>query len=105
MRMRPGRSTWFRRRPSNVSDGRVGNVSSRRHHRAGIRHGSDAVRTIVQKLLVSAGEDVGRWQVAVFARDDINAFALPGGRIGVFEGMFRVADTPGKLAAVLGHEV
>jgi predicted Zn-dependent protease len=40
----------------------------------------------------------------VFARDDINAFALTGSRIGVFEGMFRVADTPVKLAAVLGHE-
>jgi predicted Zn-dependent protease len=60
---------------------------------------------VTRQLLLAAGEDPRTWQVAVFARDEINAFALPGGRIGVFDGMFRVADTPDKLAAVLGHEI
>lgn len=45
------------------------------------------------------------WEVQVFDDDSLNAFAMPGGKIGVFTGIFRVADTQDALAAVLGHEV
>jgi predicted Zn-dependent protease len=45
------------------------------------------------------------WQVVVFADDSVNAFALPGGRIGVFTGMLRTANGQDQLAAVIGHEV
>lgn len=45
------------------------------------------------------------WEVVLFAHDAINAFALPGGKVGVFTGMFRAADTPDALAAVIGHEM
>src|SRR5262249_34429355 len=65
----------------------------------------DATAAISRRLLAAAGEDPARWQVAVFAQPAINAFALPGRYIGVFEGMFRVANTPGRLAAVVGHEI
>ena len=44
-----------------------------------------------------------QWQVAVFDDLSPNAFALPGGRIGVNRGMLRVART--QLAAVVGHEI
>lgn len=44
------------------------------------------------------------WEVVVFKTDDVNAFALPGGKIGVLSGILNVAKTPGQLAAVLGHE-
>ncbi len=47
----------------------------------------------------------GRWEVLVFEDPTPNAFALPGGKIGVHTGMLDVATTPGQLAAVLGHEV
>lgn len=47
----------------------------------------------------------GRWEVAVFDVDEVNAFALPGGRIGVYRGILRVAQTPDELAAVLAHEI
>lgn len=46
-----------------------------------------------------------QWEVVLFAHEAVNAFALPGGKVGVFTGMFRVADTQDKLAAVLGHEM
>ena len=46
-----------------------------------------------------------RWELQVFEDDSANAFALPGGKIGVHTGLLRVARTPGQLAAVLGHEV
>jgi predicted Zn-dependent protease len=45
------------------------------------------------------------WEIVVFDEDEINAFADPNGKIGVFNGILRVADTPDALAAVIGHEV
>ncbi len=45
------------------------------------------------------------WDVRIVGDDTPNAFALPGGRIGVNRGMFKVATTPDELAAVLGHEL
>ncbi len=45
------------------------------------------------------------WDVAVFDDDSVNAFALPGGKIGVFTGLLRVAENQHQLAAVIGHEI
>lgn len=45
------------------------------------------------------------WEVVVFADDTVNAFALPGGKIGVYRGLLTAAQTPDQLAAVMGHEV
>lgn len=44
------------------------------------------------------------WEVTVFASKDINAFALPGGKIGVYSGLLNVASTQDQLAAVIAHE-
>jgi predicted Zn-dependent protease len=45
------------------------------------------------------------WDIEVFEDDAINAFAMPGGKIGVFTGIFKVATNQDELGAVLGHEV
>lgn len=45
------------------------------------------------------------WEVVVFEDDQVNAFALPGGKIGVYTGLLLVAENQHQLAAVLGHEV
>lgn len=45
------------------------------------------------------------WEVNVFDSDQVNAFALPGGNIGVYRGLHEVAETPAQLAAVMGHEI
>ena len=45
------------------------------------------------------------WEIVVFDDESANAFAMPGGKIGVFTGIFEVADTPDALAAVIGHEI
>ena len=45
------------------------------------------------------------WEVRVFESKDVNAFALPGRKIGVFVGLLQVATTQDQLAAVIGHEV
>lgn len=48
---------------------------------------------------------VEKWETVVFKDDSANAFALPGGKIGVHTGIIPVAKTDAQLAAVLGHEV
>lgn len=45
------------------------------------------------------------WEVQIVGDDSANAFALPGGRIGVNKGMFKVATDQDQLATVLGHEL
>lgn len=45
------------------------------------------------------------WEVTVFDSKDVNAFALPGGKIGVYTGLIQVANSQDQLAAVIGHEV
>lgn len=45
------------------------------------------------------------WEIVVFRSNDINAFALPGGKIGVYTGILPVAKTTDQLAAIIGHEV
>ncbi len=46
-----------------------------------------------------------QWQVTVFDSEAVNAFALPGGNIGVYTGLIEVAENPAQLAAVIGHEI
>ncbi len=46
-----------------------------------------------------------QWEVQVFESPEINAFALPGGKIGVYTGILKVASNQHQLAAILGHEV
>lgn len=47
-----------------------------------------------------------QWEVTVIKDDKtMNAFALPGGKIAVYTGIFPVAKTEAGLAAVMGHEV
>ena len=45
------------------------------------------------------------WEVTVFDQDQANAFALPGGKIGVYNGLFDTAVNQDQLAAVIAHEV
>lgn len=46
-----------------------------------------------------------RWETAVFVEKEPNAFALPGGKVGVNTGIFTVAKNQDQLAAVIGHEI
>jgi len=47
----------------------------------------------------------GDWEITVFKSEQINAFALPGGKIGVYTGLLDVAQGQNQLAAVIGHEI
>lgn len=46
------------------------------------------------------------WEVEIFDdKEMVNAFAMTGGKIGVFTGILDVAKTEDQFAAVMGHEV
>lgn len=45
------------------------------------------------------------WEVTLFENEQANAFALPGGKIGVYSGLLAVTDNQHQLAAVIAHEV
>jgi predicted Zn-dependent protease len=60
------------------------------------------VRCVANAITSRTG---GNWEVTVFADDQVNAFALPGGKIGVYTGLLDVAENQQQLAAVLAHEV
>ncbi|MCM8737842.1 M48 family metallopeptidase [Azospirillum sp. A1-3] len=57
------------------------------------------------RLLRAAGLDASKWEVRVFQGEEANAYALPGQKIGVYEGLFRYAKNDAQLAAVVGHEI
>lgn len=65
------------------------------------------VNCVVQPLIAAAKgkTDVQQWNIKVLQSDQVNAFALPGGEIGVYTGILKVANTPDELATVVGHEI
>jgi predicted Zn-dependent protease len=68
-----------------------------------VRCVADPILAIIPKG--GAAPKDGKWELVVFEDETPNAFALPGGKIGVHTGMLTVATTPGQLAAVIGHEI
>jgi predicted Zn-dependent protease len=63
------------------------------------------VERIGQEMIAASGAQGLDWEFQVFDDPTPNAFALPGGKIGVHSGMTRIAETDAQLAAVLAHEV
>src|SRR5688572_12188897 len=45
------------------------------------------------------------WEFVVFDVPQINAFAMAGGKVGVFTGLFKVAKTDDQIASVIAHEI
>jgi predicted Zn-dependent protease len=54
---------------------------------------------------VSKSVHKGDWEVVVFDSPQVNAFALPGGKIGVYTGILKVTENQEQLGAIIGHEV
>ena len=63
------------------------------------------VRRIGERIVQASATPYPEWRFAVFEGEQANAFALPGGYVGVYSGMLDVAADEAQLATVLGHEV
>ena len=63
------------------------------------------VNRIWQRIAVGAGRGDEQFDVQVFDTDDVNAFVMPGNRVGVYRGITELVENDDQLASVLGHEV
>ncbi|KKA30958.1 hypothetical protein TD95_001306 [Thielaviopsis punctulata] len=64
------------------------------------------VRRVMNRLIPVSGMPDKEWEVRVIHDPNtLNAFVLPGGKVFVFDGIFRVTRSEDGLAAVLGHEI
>lgn len=66
---------------------------------------TDPVREVGERIARVADKPNYQWEFAVIDKDEANAFALPGGKVAVYTGLFPLASDTAGLAAVLGHEV
>ena len=66
---------------------------------------ADYINSIGQRLLQAADPPVPAIDFFVVRDDSINAFALPGGHVGVHSGLVLLTQNESELAGVLGHEI
>lgn len=69
---------------------------------------NERVRRIGLRIAQVVGQDLpgAAWEFVVFdAPDTVNAFALPGGKVGVYTGLLNLAASDDEVAIVIGHEI
>jgi predicted Zn-dependent protease len=72
-----------------------------------ITSGKDAemVREVGRRIAKVAPVENAKWEFVLFEDDSPNAFALPGGKVGVNTGILKITKNEAGLATVMGHEV
>lgn len=65
------------------------------------------IRRLGKRIAASVGREIpnARWEFVVFDSPTVNAFALPGGKVGVYTGLIKLADDDDEIACVVGHEI
>lgn len=68
---------------------------------------SARIQRIGQRIAKAVGNELpdAKWEFVVFESKQINAFALPGGKVGVYSGLIQLAENDAELAIVMGHEI
>jgi len=63
------------------------------------------VQSIGYRLVTASGETRQQFEFFVVRDKTVNAFAMPGGFIGIHTGLLLAAQTESEFASVLGHEI
>lgn len=87
-------ASWERR----IGDAMIGDIDPYTCHTPA----SDAA---LKRLVASVDPGQPKVRVELAKTDMINAVALPGGRVLVFDGLIQQATSPDELAGVIGHEI
>jgi predicted Zn-dependent protease len=67
---------------------------------------SEMVTRVGKRIAVASGHPEYQWEYRLIQDDkQVNAFALPGGKVAVYTGILPVTKDENGLAAVLGHEI
>jgi predicted Zn-dependent protease len=64
----------------------------------------DALRRFAQPVIGTSKRGGLKWQIALIDNETVNAWALPGGKMGIHKGLLRYVASPEELAAVISHE-
>ncbi len=64
-----------------------------------------AIDAMMQRLLATVPDQPYTFKVYIADDEMVNAFALPGGTILLYQGIINAAQTPEELAGVLAHEI
>ena len=64
-----------------------------------------ALKRIGANLAKVANKPDYKWEFIVFENAEPNAFCLPGGKVGVYSGLFQYTANDAELSAVVGHEI
>jgi len=65
------------------------------------------IQRIGKRIETSVGREIpnAQWEFVVFDSPTVNAFALPGGKVGVYTGLIKLAASDDEIAIVMGHEI
>lgn len=63
------------------------------------------LRRVGQRIAAAAGQPDYKWEFNVLQGKEINAFALPGGKIAFWEGIMPIAQDDNGVAVIMAHEV
>ena len=64
-----------------------------------------ALDSIVDRICSKNNINRETIKVHLIIKNDINAFAMPGGHLVVYSGLIKAADNPDELAGVMAHEI
>ncbi len=62
------------------------------------------IQKVGGRIVTAAGMGNRQWEYVLFDDPQPNAFVIPGNKVGVNTGLFKVVKNDDQLAAVLGHE-
>ncbi len=65
----------------------------------------DMVERVGKRIAAVAGRPDYQWEFKLIESDQMNAFALPGGKVAIYEGILDVCQNEAGLAVVMSHEV
>ncbi|MEM1410402.1 MAG: M48 family metallopeptidase [Pseudomonadota bacterium] len=102
-----GRSQLLLAGPASMAQAAAGSWTQLKRQRQVSRDPryTSRLERVAPRLLRAAGENPSDWEYLVFDDDSLNAFALPGGRIGIHTGIMNIMQNDAQLAAVVGHEI
>lgn len=68
---------------------------------------NEQVQRVGQRIASVVGDSMpnAQWEFVVFDSEQINAFAMPGGHVGVYTGLLKLVHSDDELATVMGHEI
>lgn len=84
-------------------------LSSDKTNLAMVKRVGDNLRVAVEKILKANGAESEiqnfKWEYNLFKVNQVNAFAMPGGKVAVYDGILPKTLNESGMAVVVGHEI